>query len=330
VGAQKNALLRPVDFGYTAAMVRAALLGFMLAGLACGGIDSAAGGGDGTVGDDGSGGDAMAADTATSSAMTTTADSGADETGGRHHPVGFADSQVHGLAAKLAVEDCRDCHGTDLAGGEALSCDSCHHAGWRTECVYCHGGEESSLGAPPRDLDPSLGVLSFAAHSAHATESNHAAFDCTACHAKPNDVLSPGHLFDGTPAVAETDFTHGLSPQGLFSAGTCGNLYCHGNGNGTLGAMIDGDPSPACGGCHAYTGSPANSIGTMSGEHSRHINEGIGCEECHAATVDAAGGIIQPLLHVNGLPEVVTPNVSYSGGACTGLCHVKAHFAEHW
>ncbi len=68
------------------------------------------------------------------------ASGGADEStgnpSGRHHPEGFADAAMHGPALKLQAEDCRGCHGTDLAGVDAVpSCDSCHQEGWREDCV---------------------------------------------------------------------------------------------------------------------------------------------------------------------------------------------------
>lgn len=261
-------------------------------------------------------------------------DTGAGPSGG-YHPIGFAAAEIHGLAAKLAQEDCRECHGDDLAGGvTGIDCDACHEAGWRSDCVYCHGGEESPLGAPPRDIDGSilLDALSFQAHTAHVTEGIHAVFDCSQCHAKPTDVLTSGHLFDGTPAIAEVELSAGLSKEGLWAAGTCGSLYCHGNGNGTLGAFDDGAPAPGCGDCHAFTSGGSVAVTTMSGQHKRHVDEGIACSECHGATVDAAGAITQPILHVNGFAEVAITgaNVSFTGTACTGLCHTKLHFGEGW
>src|SRR5205814_2192141 len=59
----------------------------------------------------------------------------------RYHPSGFADAIIHGPELKLQRQDCRTCHGADLKGGSsAVSCDGCHTSGWRTHCVFCHGG----------------------------------------------------------------------------------------------------------------------------------------------------------------------------------------------
>lgn len=269
-------------------------------------------------------------------ASTSALDGTSTGNAGRYHPEGFAEAEVHGLAAKLQTEDCRDCHGADLTGsGMATTCDDCHPSGWRTDCVFCHGGDETELGAPPRDIDGSsvLEELSFRAHTAHVTDGIHAAFDCLQCHAKPTDVLSEGHLFDDTPAVSELDFSVGRSPEAMSAGGQCASLYCHGNGNGQLGAISHTDPAPDCGGCHAYAGSPATAIAAMSGEHPRHLGEGLACSECHHATVDASGSIVQLFLHVNGQAEVVVPQgftYDSSTNACTGSCHAKLHFNEHW
>lgn len=301
-----------------------------LGGAACTDAGGVVGSG-GTEASTGSGGSG-------SGSASTSALDGASSTGGagRYHPEGFAEAEVHGLAAKLQAEDCRDCHGADLAGaGLATSCDDCHPSGWRTDCVFCHGGDETELGAPPRDIDGSsvLEALSFRAHTAHVTDGIHAAFDCIQCHTKPTDVLSAGHVFDDTPAASEVGFSAGLSAQGMSAGGQCASLYCHGNGNGTLGSIAHTDPAPTCGGCHAYVGSPTTAISAMSGEHRRHLAEGLACSECHQATVDAAGSIVQRLLHVNGFAEVAIPSGFQHDPAthtCSGTCHARIHLNEHW
>src|SRR5256885_1081945 len=134
---------------------------------------------------------------------------------GHHHPPGWADSSTHGAAAKLVAEDCRGCHGTDLTGGTwnngtttvaAVSCDGCHTAGWRTNCVFCHGGTHDTTGAPPRDITGETVNLVFLKHQQHINAgTDHVAYDCVECHAKPTDALTPNHWFDNTPGWAEVD-----------------------------------------------------------------------------------------------------------------------------
>lgn len=256
---------------------------------------------------------------------------GGDDTGApRYHPEGFGVAALHGPPTKAHAEDCRECHGADLTGGtSAVSCDGCHKADWRTDCVFCHGGTEEPSGAPPRDLDDvtdSL-LLSFIAHERHVTQYQHAPYDCTQCHLKPVDVLSEGHLFDSTPAVAEVDFTGGISPAGLWDgAGGCSSLYCHGDGVAPTGSYTHDLATPTCGGCHAYPGTENVAYGSMSGEHARHMNEGLSCTECHDPLAITA--------HVDGKPDVAIAEASVTFDAanvsCTGLCHLRAHGNEPW
>jgi predicted CxxxxCH...CXXCH cytochrome family protein len=114
----------------------------------------------------------------------------------------------HAFDANLDAERCTVCHatapGTSLA---ARSCDRCHElptgtASWTENCVMCHGGEENATGAPPsvtwgNDADP----LREGAHSKHVGATLTTPIDCGACHPKPADAFSPGHLGDGTADV---------------------------------------------------------------------------------------------------------------------------------
>lgn len=265
--------------------------------------------------------------------------SGADETGhnGLYHPEGFADPAMHGPELKLQVQDCRNCHGADLTGGVvAVSCDSCHKVAgnddptaWRTECVYCHGGELDQTGAPPRDIDEitEVSLLSFIAHPKHVIELDHPAYDCVQCHTKPMDVLSEGHIFDGSAGKGEVVFTGGLSAAATWDgAGTCASLYCHGNGRTDSGVYSHDLPTPSCGGCHAYPGTEQPNTGALSGRHATHAEEGVSCVDCHVDT-DAGGSIATATLHVNGARDVAfsanAPGVTWNaaGSFCTGTCH---------
>ena len=215
------------------------------------------------------------------------------------------------------------------------SCDSCHQAGWRTNCTYCHGGTDNATGAPPHDLNgTTTGALtSFPGHTAHVSARTlHAAWDCTQCHVKPTDVLSTGHAFDATPAKSEVVFTGGLSPVGTYANKTCGTSYCHGNGRASNGTVTTAAAPMTCASCHPGPASTLTQFGTMSGQHRVHMEQGVRCNECHGATVNAAGAIIDPTKHVNGLRELlfaVTP-FAYASGRCNGTCHNQTHTNETW
>src|SRR3970282_2725558 len=77
--------------------------------------------------------------------------------GGRYHPEGFAAAEIHGLELKQQAQDCRSCHGDELTGASAPTCDGCHTPAdppaWRSDCTFCHGGVDDTTGAPPRNLD---------------------------------------------------------------------------------------------------------------------------------------------------------------------------------
>lgn len=250
-----------------------------------------------------------------------------------YHPDGFDDPVYHGQEAKHHVQTCTDCHGADLAGsGDAVSCDSCHEKGWRTDCTFCHGGTDNNTGAPPLDLNNSKDDAAFGAHSKHVEETIHAAFSCEQCHTVPDDVLSAGHLFDKTPAVAEVTFSAGLSAAASWSGKTCTDAYCHGTGQGDDGTVTVGDGPVACGSCHASAEGPNEAWWTMSGEHTDHLRHDISCESCHADTVSRDGDIISPALHVNGTADFVPEHdtITYNGETCDGVCHNERHRGRSW
>lgn len=268
----------------------------------------------------------------------------------RHHPEGFAEPSQHGLELKLGRQDCRGCHGPELRGGVAPSCDSCHSTtpgqeeAWRTDCTFCHGDREAQIAAPPRDLDGTTlrALISFRAHREHVSERNHAPYDCTQCHRKPESVLSPGHVFedeDPTPGRAEVYFGGGHSAEGLYlGSGQCSNLYCHGNGRRDgaqlLGSFGHDLERPSCTSCHPGVASGRDGWGRMSGEHEEHLREaGISCVDCHAATVGVDGlGIVTPERHVNGGVEVVFSSgaMTRTQAGCTGECHGERHSNRAW
>jgi len=241
------------------------------------------------------------------------------------HPAGWADPAQHGAAAKNADLDCRTCHGAGLTGqGDAPSCDSCHANGWRTNCTFCHGGQDNQTGAPPVDLSGRslTSEQTVGAHTTHVTGANHMTYDCDQCHIKPTDVLSPGHLFDATPGVAELNFSGGLSAAGSYDGPGCSSLYCHGNGRGDNGSVAAYTGTiDTCTACHP---APPN-----SGHHQVGSHVNAGCRACHNAVAGANNTIIGPELHVNGNKDVELR----SGGtynANTGSCNPSCHGTRTW
>ena len=267
---------------------------------------------------------------------------------GHFHPQGYAVRDIHGRDLKWQVTDCRTCHGQDLSGGPAAGtmgaapgCDGCHQAGWRTNCTYCHG-TPGGPGAPPRDLDGQTDVtkISFPGHPPHTSGRMALPFDCIQCHRKPTDVLTPYHVFDASPRRGENNLSGGLSSQGFYDpvTGVCSNLYCHGNGRGSNGAVQKLAQGPlACGTCHADMTTPAK-WATQSGQHNKHLNvDAVNCTICHAATVAMDPGVLSDRTpHVNGKADVVfggagaTMTFNAAAKSCTGTCHGESHSARKW
>ncbi|TNE84744.1 MAG: hypothetical protein EP330_28420 [Deltaproteobacteria bacterium] len=256
--------------------------------------------------------------------------------GDRYHPRGWKKPQNHGLGAKIQLDQCTECHGETLDGnGEAgVDCDSCHRENWRTDCTYCHGGDDDATGAPPRDIyGESTSVFP---HTIHGSRTIKPAYDCAECHPDHTDVLSVGHLFvgDDTPAVAETDFALGLSAATTYAEGSCANSYCHGNGQGDNGRATIGSAPFACVSCHAAPTGDLNSFRALSGTHALHMSHGTSCVDCHASVVDAAGELIGPDLHVQGVKDVVFTETAVTWNpttqTCNGACHLENHLGDRW
>lgn len=261
----------------------------------------------------------------------------------RYHAADYADPTVHGPAAKCQQETCTSCHGADLSGGTTgVSCDSCHDsdgdgagdAGWRTDCVFCHGGTDNLTGAPPVGIDGATAGLPFDEHTAHVSETIHTAWDCAECHVKPVDVLSEGHVFvgDTTACKAEVDFTAGLSPKASWDGVmTCSNGYCH--GTGLKDGSVDSGDKTSCDSCHADRHSGEAALVKQSGFHKEHVlDENVGCETCHQTVVDKNDAILAPSLHVNGTPDVAISALTWDPAkeTCTGTCHGEYHGHRSW
>ena len=251
-----------------------------------------------------------------------------------YHPPGYEDGGLHGMDLRMGTEDCRECHGEDLAGTGTsdVSCDQCHVDGWREDCTYCHGGLDDDSGAPPGDLDGTMirEETSFPPHGIHTFETIKPAYDCVMCHVKPSDVLSPGHAFDATPGRAEVDFTGGIAPYTEWEANGCSNNYCHGDGQ-REGEIELPSPDLGCDGCHAPPTANGTVAQQLSGKHSRHVVNDVLCADCHP-TVNVEGNLVDPTRHVDGQKTIELPSEMEisSEGRCTGTCHNKVHENYRW
>lgn len=227
--------------------------------------------------------------------------------------------------------NCAGCHPTMEEGSLTFRDPSSHingvvdvATGPAAGCTSCHGTAESS--APPRALDGATAPTDpqVGAHQAHLRPSTwHRAVACTSCHTVPGTVDAPGHQ-DGDN-IAELTFD-ALNPAGTFdrATATCATQYCHGNGQGNNGTVVWNTPGALpCTGCHATNGQG------MSGDHRKHLNEGVNCNGCHRDVVDQNRNIINANLHVNGVHEIKMANGTWN--ATTRSCsNTGCHGTERW
>lgn len=247
----------------------------------------------------------------------------------QYHPEGWVFPNQHGLATLEGQSDCRICHGEQLQGNNAaVSCDLCHSAmdpGWRSNCLFCHGGGDNSSGAPPVDLhdQSATSLITVGAHSVHLRADGHPAYTCEQCHLTPTDLLSAGHVFDDSPGQAELIFAQGLSQGGSYQAGVCSSNYCHGNGRTGGSSPSFNDATPLdCQACHVGPG--ASFYGGMSGDHSSHLRRGARCNDCHGEVIDVDNQLLNSgQRHVDGVKDVHLVSGQYSSetGDCTNTCH---------
>lgn len=205
--------------------------------------------------------------------------------------------------------ECYRCHQAGL-GGEGFG-GSCASAGCHTPplgagtCNTCHGDplgsvSDSAAWAPPRALadDTSASARAVGAHRAHLRPASGkaAAVSCRTCHAVPTAWDSPGHIRgDPTPGAAEVFLTGPARAGGSRAAydpqtATCSSVWCHG---GRPAVWNQSGGWSDCTSCH---GIPP----TRRHDPALTLRD---CAGCHRLTVDTAGNIIRPDLHVNGVVD---------------------------
>ena len=239
---------------------------------------------------------------------TVTADGSIDEDGGHQngtvesnglHPDGFSAPTVHGQKFTLdGPSGCTVCHGEDLTGGPTgTSCEKCH-PGFRTDCTFCHGGEDNDTGAPPSDVlgETATSFAGVGAHSSHliANPFWHKAIGCSECHATYTDAMDPGHI-DGIAALAWGEVATEEDANPTYADGSCSSVYCHGGFEDSDGAntaptwtTVDGTQA-ACGDCHSLP---------PGGDHPQMAD----CSMCHGCVANP-GPEIRPegaAFHING------------------------------
>jgi predicted CxxxxCH...CXXCH cytochrome family protein len=220
----------------------------------------------------------------------------------------------HAYSANQGLATCESCHGATLDGGSVgVSCAQCHGAGWKTNCIMCHGGVDNSTGAPPGATwghgDPNRGggtldPIRIGAHTTHVSTSKIApAFSCPVCHVTPADALAAGHIDQPTATVTFAGLAVAGGAQATWTrTGSTCSTYCHG---ATLVGGTNRQPDwtkvgqgqAACGTCHGLPPpAPHPSVGSAL----------TGCNPCHNQTVDGSGAIIDPALggkHLDGQVE---------------------------
>ncbi len=220
----------------------------------------------------------------------------------------------HAYAADSGIASCQSCHGALLdgvGGATTVACAQCHGAAWKTDCTMCHGGTDGPTGAPPRATWGHAGdAVRVGAHTSHvgATHGLAAPVACDACHVKPADALSAGHLDAATATVTFFGLASqqaGAPPAWDRAAATCSNTYCHGAtlAGGTRRAPVwttaDGSqrtcdachgappPSPHvarsdCGSCHpGYTATAVNAATHVDGKVDLAV---LTCTTCHGTS----------------------------------------------
>jgi predicted CxxxxCH...CXXCH cytochrome family protein len=243
------------------------------------------------------------------------------------HGIGWVSNSTGTHALFIAsnswdMRPCRQCHGTDYAGGATgSSCKTCHTGTQGPEnCMTCHG---TTNNAPPHDTrgNTTVSARGVGAHQVHVVGPlKYAAVPvpCTDCHTVPGSVYDAGHVDSALPAevpmasVLARTATSGYVPNPTLVATsattvTCQNTYCHGafrlrinpgyefgfSDSIMVGAFkapswTGGSAETACGSCH---GLPPPG----------HLQVPLTmCTGCHGDVMDANGNLSNKSKHMNG------------------------------
>ena len=193
-------------------------------------------------------------------------------------------SRLRNALTLFSARDCATCHPPS-----ASHIDGVVDVGRTPGCSGCHGSASSP--APPVDLSGNqfTTALGVGAHQAHLQASSRisAPIPCTACHAVPALVDSPGHIDSPLPVV-------NASLGWDRTARTCASAYCHGGSR----PVWTSSGAVSCGSCHGIPPADASHTPAMTL---------ASCASCHPGTVDAFGNILvinQASKHINGVVDL--------------------------
>lgn len=208
---------------------------------------------------------------------------GSDSDSNTYHSTGWKDNPQHGSDSSADPQNCKACHGEDLAGGTSgISCAGCHH-GWSgthgeafaanpDNCKACHGTDfKGGLIAPSclychhyNDWDDTH----------HGVKYDATSDTCKGCHGAD---LTGG--FSGLSCVGcHDDNLHHTGGEDLC----CNTPACHAGGGG-------GEGCDECHGHDAGFGGATGGKGTFK-SHSTHTEDddsdelkgpNVGCGICH-------------------------------------------------
>lgn len=231
----------------------------------------------------------------------------------------------------------------------AISCHGGSSATWGStfDCTGCHEASQTLGGRHAQHYATATNAtMNSTGRTASATAY---IFNCGTCHSSPPTTHMNGPANGATGRQAEmgfnvtwaTGYTGGTHAEGNAYANdsrgfkystnnTCSSVYCHSDGKplGTAEPVYQvvtwdqAAASPNCGICHATT--PATN------KHAVHASTyGLGCVECHQATVSNNTTISDKDKHVNFAKDVAwktggfnADGTAYSSPNCSNIyCH---------
>ncbi len=199
-----------------------------------------------------------------------------------------SDGTVDAVDAGLDVDgSAPDVHADDV---DSADVDNAEVEVEDSTCALCHGS--GSQAAPPPGVGKNPMSPGVGAHAAHLANSTwHAKVQCAHCHVVPKHVDDEGHIDGELPA--DVHFS-GLATSGFEAKrranGSCA-VYCHGSAMriDPVDSLPWSGTGLSCGGgCHQLP--PA-------GPHPNDKD----CSRCHIETMNDAGEIIQPSMHIDAV-----------------------------